>query len=229
MISFDNRELSPKPCYVAWIDLLGAGNHMLLSLPKASTFIAKIHIAGIKAKQAYPSITIHPITDGFFAVSETWADIKSFSERVMRTLANCFEREREDENRFLARGAIAFGRLIEGAQMERGASIFSTDAAYPNNIMVGSPLSWAYKAESKAPPFGIYIDQSITTHSGQPVAWVLHRWWNPDADPQKTWGVNFGKKVLKHFEWLRENSIGTRYPVEKHDAFIQQVKEYYRV
>src|SRR5690606_4817057 len=124
-----------------------------------------------------PDVSIHPITDGFFAVSSSWTDIRDFSSRVMRTLANCFEKTTKPEYKFIARGAIAYGRLIRGDQLRQGTTEFTGIPAYPDNIMVGAPLSWAYKAESKAPPFGIYIDQSITTHSGEPVAWVLHRWW----------------------------------------------------
>lgn len=221
---FDNHDLAPTNRFVAWVDLMGAENHMLLSLPKSAVYIAKIHAAGIDAGKQFSGVSIHPITDGFYAVSERWSEIQDFTSRVMRSLAHCFQSTDDHQHRFLVRAGVAYGRFIDGSQLETGSNSFSGQDAYLHNVMIGSPLAWAYKAESKAPPFGIYIDQSITTHSGERIAWVLHRWW---GQVQSAWAKQFGTMVEEHLAWLNKNAIGTRYPTEKHENYVRAVKEYF--
>ena len=221
---FDNRTLNPTPRFVAWVDLMGASNLMMLSLPQVAVFVAKIHAAGIDAQRRFTTVSIHPITDGFFATCSTWNELRDFTSRVMRSLAYCFQAEADQRHRFLVRSGIAYGRFISGDQIEVGSNTFTGQSAYLHNVMIGSPLAWAYKAESKAPPFGIYVDQSITTQSGERIAWVLHKWW---ASAQETWAQQFGGTVKAHLEWMNANSIGTRYPVDKHAAYVEAVTEYF--
>lgn len=223
---FDNRDLSTKDKdrFVAWIDLMGAANHFLMSLPKASCFVGKIHDAGLQAQKRHTNVSLHPIADGFYAISEDWAETKEFTSRVIRSLAYIFDSESEAEHRFLVRAGIAYGRFVDGTQMANGSKALQGHDEYLRNVFVGCPLAWAYKAEGKAPPFGIYVDQSVTTHSGEPVAWVLHQWWTPT---QAAWAKQFGGKVKDHLVWLERNAIGTRYPTEKHAAYVKAVTEYF--
>jgi hypothetical protein len=224
---FDNRSLEPNLRFVAWVDLMGAANHMLLSLPKAACFIGKIHDAGLQGKIRHPSISIHPIADGFYAIGGNWQEISSYTSRVMRSLAYCFEKEQKNDYRFLVRAGIAYGRFIDGHQMSCGSDTFRTNDAYLRNVIAGSPLSWAYKAEGKSPPFGIYVDQSVTEHAGERVGWVLHKWWKDDQKGS-AWASSFGSQVRDYLEWLNQNRIGMRYPFEKHDSYMTATAEYFK-
>ncbi len=99
----------------------------------------------------------------------------------MRSLAYAFDNEQTEEHRFLVRAGIAFGPFIAPIQMANANRNFERNLAYMQSVFVGCPLNWAYEGESEAPPFGIYIDQSVTTHSGENIGWALHRWWDPGA------------------------------------------------
>jgi hypothetical protein len=221
---FDNRGLDTCNKFVAWVDLMGAANHFLLSLPKAACFVGKIHDAGLQARLTYTAVSLHPIADGFYAMADRWADIQDFSARVMRSLAHVFEQENENQHKFLVRSGIAFGAVVDSRTMASGSRTFENEPQYLGNVLVGCPLAWAYKAESKAPPFGIYVDQSVTTHSRERVAWVLHRWWQAQHQP---WAASFGQRVVDYLTWARNNAIATRYPVKKHQRYVQATNEYF--
>ena len=49
-VFFYDTQPEPKAGFIGWVDLMGAANHMLLSLRKASIFISKIHAAGLIAQ-----------------------------------------------------------------------------------------------------------------------------------------------------------------------------------
>ena len=223
---FNNRDLALTNRFIAWIDLMGAANHFLSSLPKAACFVGKIHDAGLQANSRYPDVSLHPIADGFYAINEDWGQIKDFTSRVMRSLAYVFDSEDENRHRFIVRAGIAYGRFVDGDQMVTGSDTFIGQAGYFHNVFVGCPLAWAYQAEGKTAPFGIYIDQSVSTHSDQKVAWVLHRWW---GNNESEWAKQFGNKVKSHLEWLNDNALATRYPTEKHDVYLKATKEYYEL
>lgn len=224
---FDNTRINPSSKYVAWIDLMGAANHFLLSLAKSACFVGKVHDAGLKARNKFPSVTVHPISDGFFAISEDWDEIKQFVQFVMRSLAYVFAHEQNNDHKFIVRSSIAYGQIVTGEKIKEGCKFLEDKCEYFSNVFVGSPLAWAYKAESKAPPFGIYIDQSVTTHSTAHIGWILHKWWSNDQSKQKTLARDFGKSLIRYLDWLKLHSCGMRYPQEKHEQYIQLINEYY--
>lgn len=224
---FDNRSLKPDKRFVAWVDLMGAENHMLTSLPQTACFVGKIHDAGLQAQKQYKTISLHPIADGFYAIGSDWGAIRKFTSRTMRSLAYLFESESENRHRFLPRAGIAYGRFLDGTQMARGSVTFKDHDAYLRSVFVGCPLAWSYRAESKAPPFGVYVDQSIPTHSDERAAFVLHRWWSIQNSTEKCWATQFGKRVAEYLEWLAQHQIETRYPTDKHVKYMNAVKEYF--
>lgn len=81
-VSFSNQGLQPHNRYVAWVDLMGAANAMQMSLPGAANFIARIHAAALQAMVVYESVSLHPITDGFFVVEEKWEVMRAFLRKV---------------------------------------------------------------------------------------------------------------------------------------------------
>ncbi len=231
-IHFNNQNLNTTNKYIAWIDLMGAANAMMLSLPKASNFVAKVHCTAQKAQVTHQRISVHPITDGFFATADDWGDLIRFLRRSFLTLANLFSLERYNQHRFIIRGAIAYGPFIDGTSITAGFGQPQPTYIgnnYMHNVMIGSPLSWAYKAESKAPPFGIYVDQSVLTFSPSPIGSPLHYWWNLGNQTEKDWAKNFGRMVLRHFQWQLKNANKTIYPVEKHEFYIKQITEYFNL
>lgn len=224
---FNGQDIKPILRFVAWVDLMGAENHMIQSLQRSAIFIGKIHDAGLQAYSKFDNLSLHPITDGFFAVHEDFHQLRRFTERVMLSLAHLFSSENHHQHRFLPRAGIAYGPFVNDTEMQKGNNRFSDHPEYMRNVLVGCPLSWAYKAEGKAPPFGIYIDQSVTSHADQPVAWVLHRWWNSRMETETAWAREFGTIVLEHFEWLSQNAINTRFEPDKLERYRTGITEYF--
>ena len=140
---FNNQQIVPTKRFVAWVDLMGAANHMLLSLPKAACFVGKVHDAGLQASSRHASVSLHPIADGFYAIGDNWVDVSDFTSRAMRSLAWCFDHETDDQHKFLVRAGIAYGRFIDGTQMTNGSNTFGNHGNYMNNVIIGSPLAWA--------------------------------------------------------------------------------------
>lgn len=223
--------LQPPYKYVAWVDLLGASNVMSLSLYKASNFVGKIHDAALKAHIKYPAVNLYPITDGFYIVSDDYQVLIDFTKRVFRSVAYEFDTEPEDHKKFVIRGAISYGPFIDSQQMTFQPDIQDNPAneIYLNNVILGPSIALAYAAESKAPPFGILIDDTVIVFGSQSSGSRLHKWWDLKNPKQNNWAKTFGQKVIDYFEWEMKHKSDCHYPIDKHEKYITLTKEYFEL
>lgn len=74
-------------------------------------------------------------------------------------LCKMFVNEPEIRHQFVVRGAIAFGPVIHGEDIDDTACS-SLLQETKQKILLGMPVSQAYRSERLAPPFGIYIHES---------------------------------------------------------------------
>ncbi|MBX3380848.1 MAG: hypothetical protein KF805_12210 [Phycisphaeraceae bacterium] len=226
---FDSQKLPPAgPRYVCWLDMVGAANAMKLSLPRAANFIAKIHVAGQRAKDA--NINVYPAIDGVYAVASRRDHMTDFLRRAYLTLAETFMKEPEQINRFLVRCGLAFGPIVEGASMAKGAPELSGNASYSNGLAVGSAISNAYDAERGAPFFGVFVHESARAFApsgDQPISFALWRWLNPAVKADATYGKAIGKELEKYFTWVESNAATVLFPVEKLPAYRKLTGEYF--
>ena len=234
LIQFDNSKISVESRYVAWIDIMGSGNAMTNALRNASVYVGKLHDAVLKAHRNIPNrCSAHAMTDGVYVVAHQFSEIRDVVTSVMRSCAQAFAKEDEEGRRFIPRAAIAYGKIVDSGEMRKGLGrkVPNKDTdRYLHNVMVGIPFEKAHSSERKAPPFGIYIDESVRTQTVSPeeiVSWVLHRWWNPKTDQE--FANEMGRIVQDHLKWAADNSLSTFFDPDRLDGYLDAVRQYFNL
>lgn len=237
---FSNTRLNIPQRYVVWIDVMGSKNTMTNTLKNAACFVGKLHSAILKYNSIRRGngVTIHSMTDGAFIVAPTFELARDYAIGVMRSCAYNFILDGIGFNRYVVRCAIAYGNVILNKTMQKGMKLHDSiqnamQKAYNFNIMLGVPFVKAYMAEHYAPPYGIYIDETVRTQAiykqTSEVAWILNRWWNPKIQEEKEFVTEFGKELLAQFTWLKKHALSNNYPIEKHEKYISAIKEYFEI
>jgi hypothetical protein len=172
----------PKNDYVAWLDLMGAGNMMSISIHKAANAIARIQLAVHLAQQDHRlNLRTVPINDGVFFVSEKKSEIVNVLRSSIIYLVGNFIARRNHPDRFLARGGIAYGPVWFGTSLATQLSKIQKGASdIFQQVIIGSPIIQAYKAESLAPVYGVAVHESARAFSPEteePFRSTLWRWW----------------------------------------------------
>jgi len=214
MTYFDARGLpAPRAQYVCWVDVMGMETQMKRSIKVSANFVFKLHVAALD-EAATSNVMLYPIMDGFYACSETRADMERFLSGVFNTLAGIFSRERVADFRFIVRGAIAYGDVYHGREIRDDASKrLAEKPDYRASIMLGPPIVDANRAEQDAPPFGIAIHASarVQPKSGEHAYnrdwWP---WWQEGFDY-----ADFMKKLEAHYEWCRNHSERIGYSLSR--------------
>jgi hypothetical protein len=115
-LNFNSEHIEAAPnVYVGWLDLMGAGHVMSISVQKTANFLARLHIAVERARSAINfSGRLLPINDGIFIVSNSKKEIISLLGRAMIMLAANFVAVPRRHDRFLLRGGVAYGPVYFG-------------------------------------------------------------------------------------------------------------------
>jgi len=234
LIRFDNSKISVKSRYVAWIDIMGSGNAMTNALRNASVYVGKLHDAVLKAHRNISNpCSAHAMTDGVYVVSHSFHEVRDIVTSVMRSCAQSFTKEDEEGRRFVPRASIAYGKIVDNSEMRKGLGREGPNKdtdRYLHNVMVGIPFEKAHSSERKAPPFGIYIDESVRTQTDSPaeiVSWVLHRWWNPKTDQE--FANEMGWMVQEHLKWAAANSLSTFFNPDRLGGYLDAVRQYFNL
>lgn len=233
-VYFDNRKISqPKNRYVGWVDLMGARSTMLRSLPVAANFIGKLHAAALIAHSSTRSrAQLYPVVDGVYITSTQQWDIRKLLAEMLRRTAITFLLEPEPYHRFMLRGGLAFGPMCEGPMLAPASNVLSSTQSYSDWILFGIPMVQAYISESKAAPFGIWVDESARSFSpdgDHPMAMTHWHWWR-DIRPEQEGArlsKRLGREVLKHLEWSRSHSTYILYEPERAAAHSRLAAEYF--
>ena len=150
--------------YVAWVDIMGTGISMSRSLRRSANFVFKLHEAALQASKQ--NVILYPVMDGFYASSPNWDNMQKFLRDVFQCVAKIFNKENEPEHRFIIKGAVAFGPVIHGQRSPRDAApIMDDNKQYRDKILLGLPMVQASTTEKCAPPFGIFVHESVRTES----------------------------------------------------------------
>lgn len=225
-----------KTRYVAWIDLMGARGIMGRSLPKAANFIGKIHEAILsqcneQSLENGHTLTPYPVIDGAYITSKYRADLDICLSGIMRRLAETFVKEQKQEHRFLVRGGIAFGDILEGAHLAKGSDTLRKSERYSHCVALGSAIGQAYSAESLSPPFGFCVDitaRSIST-PGQPTYPSLFwRWWSDAGEDGLKQASALASKLDEYFKWLSDRLLEHEYPKDRFERHKALMQEYFR-
>lgn len=153
--------VKPNPEYVCWVDIMGTSNTMSESFEKAANFILRLHSAVVDAIASNERIKYYPMMDGIYLASPEWNSLKKALKDIYSSLASVLIHETKNVHRFLIRGAVAYGDIFHGCNIDENmCQNVANQADYKKTLMFGMPMIQAYKSEHYAPPFGLYIHES---------------------------------------------------------------------
>ena len=240
LLKFSSENIAPAaPVYVAWLDLMGAGHIMSVSVQKSANFLVRLHMAVERSAQEHKFTgTRLPINDGIYLVSESKIEIISMVQSVMVMMASLFIATKAPHDRCLVRGAIAFGPVYRGQDLVGGMSKkMQQSPAFLENVLFGPPIIQAYKAEGTAPPYGIAIHESARNFSPEedpPFKMTHWLWWQRHDENAPGNGRGYGdvKAVLGsqlagHFEWMEKTLIFHGVPMEKVKSWKTLCDQYF--
>lgn len=200
---------SPEPSdsYICWIDIMGTGNHMYQNISVAAQKILNFQILAKKFES--DGLTIYPMMDGIYVVSEEVNKLTDFIDIVFESTAEqVLEEELEDT--FIIRGGISFGPVVEGKDFS-----VDLDDEYSQNInslLIGPPMVEAYKSEEKAPPFGIAVHDSARAFSSDVFQYQWYEWFQ---SKNRELANDLRKELEKYFDHSKKVSHITNYPEKK--------------
>lgn len=204
-----------QPAYVAWLDVMGVRAIMGRSLPATANFVFKLHIAALEGRDGI-EITLYPVMDGMYVVSSTRRGLVTFLQRVFVRLARMFVHEERPEHQFIVKSAIAFGPVIQGADIPRAASESLDEAgAYKGALLLGMPMVQAVQGEPKAPPFGIFVDVSARAFAPareRPFNQVWWHWWPNDNTELRD---SLSAALARYYEWASAHHSAIEYDPER--------------
>lgn len=223
---FDARKLpNPEVSYVAWLDVMGAGSSMLRSLPITANFVFKLHIVALEQKKI--AIKLYPVMDGVYIVGTDQNEMRMYLAAVHERLAGCFSTEKNNEHRFLVKCSIAYGPVIHGEGLDKGASnVLAGNRPYTNSILLGMPMVFAVRSEPGAPPFGVFVHPTAEDFMTAKEKKWSHTWW-----PWFELGKNRTAQGLKtslpdYFKWCEERAGVIDYPRDRIKVHKAQAEEY---
>jgi hypothetical protein len=206
------------------------------SLAKASNFIGKIHDAVLTQcdGQTIPkdhALTAYPVIDGAYISATHRTDLDLCLVGIMRRLAGCFVHETSHEHRFMVRGGIALGNVLEGQYLVQGSNSLKKASAYAQSVALGSAVGQAYSAEGQAPPFGFCVDitaRSLSVRNQVTYPTRFWRWWSDAGEDGLKQSLALAEKLDEYFDWMKDRLLQHEYPkdsFERHKALMQ---EYFR-
>jgi hypothetical protein len=205
---------------------MGIQSAMGRSLDISGNFVFKLHVAALEAPHG--NIMLYPIMDGFYASSSNQIDMLNFLREVFTQTAAEFIAEQEPLHRFIIRGALAYGPIIHGTQVDANASnVFQANLAHKDAILLGLPIVQAHQNERQAPPFGLFVHESARSFAPANFSPLHHVWWKW-GNPQNTnlW-QQIKPALATHYQWCRYNSGSLLYEPERIEAHAQLASQYF--
>jgi hypothetical protein len=220
---FDEQKLDdPKASYVAWVDMMGARNSMSQSLAASANHIGRVHLAILLSQTK--DVRTYPVMDGAYITSEKRAPIMETLRGFFGLCAEYFEVTDKPEHRFLVRGGLAHGPVVHGSDIPSACNKdLSKNPEYSRNLLFGIPMIQANRSESLAPPFGLYLDESVRSFSepgAQPFSGVWWKWWS--AIPK-----GFLDRLEEHFHWCEKNWRRIEYKEDRLKEHFDMARQYF--
>lgn len=233
---FDAAQLpASQSAYVCWLDLLGAGNAMKLSLPRAANFIGKIHVTGIRAANSAQGVTLYPVIDGFYAVSQQQQPMLRFLRAALRSLSITFLFEQDNYKRFMVRSGLAFGPILQGVDLSACSNDLNQSPTYSGAVALGQSISQAYESERLAAPFGVYVHESarVSSPPNNPPLPVSFWKWCKDSDATDILlRTAMAKELEAYLAWADEHRTSILFPTDEKPDFgaklLRKVREYFQ-
>lgn len=236
-ISFNGNEIASEDAYVAWLDIMGAGSAMRRSLTTASSMIGKFHSAILSAiremcakDESCNELEIHSLTDGAYIVAHSPQRMQEALRYIMKHLVQIFLAS-NFENKFLVRCAVAYGKIVTAKTMVSrllGVDPHANDIGKDlvRNVALGAPFEYAYKAESYAPPLGVFLDDSVLKNDGfgKEKIW---KWWDKNDERQRDFCKRFNLSLMGYWKAILANYYLYGIDADKISNYIARGTSYY--
>lgn len=220
--------------YVLWCDGMGTGQELNRNLDSSAVFVLKLHAAFSRASEGQLGVKVYPVMDGMYITCSNRETIEDILAEAFFLLAKDFIASRGTKNMFMVRGGIAFGPVIHGADI--CDSVFGSivvNSIVKDSILLSPAMVAANKVESKAPPFGIYVDDSAKTSpvlvssSDKGFVSSLYQWWSKERHSEKKDILsNLYRNIVHYFDKSKTHSIGMNYPIERIEFHEKLLEEY---
>ena len=232
-IYFDSKLLpEPEYNYVCWLDVMGTANQMLRSLPIAANFIFKLQCAVLEAFEEVDSsadLLLYPVMDGVYITSRRRDPLQRILNQTLCRVAITFLNEVKPFHQFVVRGAIAFGPVYHGCDLDPQVShVLARHEAMRDSMLTGYPMAQAYHAEREAPPFGIAVDgsaRSFAPEGDRPFRFMWFDWYRKAIPPIDA-GQLLGH-LTRYFDWQAEHSNLTGYKRDQIEYHRVLAKEFF--
>ena len=217
-----NASIMPSGrAYVFFVDIMGMKTTMFRSYFRGTVFMCKLHSILLKTQSEHTGVRLYPVMDGAYVVSKEWKEMCEFIGDVYTRLARIFVLTENVDECFLVRGALAYGPVLTGSEITAAVNHdLCSDENYKCQLMVGYPMISANEGEHKAPPFGVYIDESVRSELCPRVAGVWYKWCRCESLRQA-----IAKKCREYFIWARDCSVELLYPenkIQEHEKTARQ-------
>jgi class 3 adenylate cyclase len=247
LLRFDSRKMmTAKPRYVAFIDVMGAGQSMRTSINQVANDIIRVHLAVWRAIQRTGiNATVVPVNDGSFIVSDSKADVMALVRESLTLLVARFLYRPRPLDRCLVRAAIAFGPVYTGNELSQGVSGKVQSAGFGsviNSVVFGPPVIQAYESESMAAPYGVAVHESARAFAPvteTPFRSLHWQWWEwiPELDPFKNkietdihkLIQDMQRELLNYMDFLKTAHVYTGLNIDKVDKYESQIKSYFGI
>lgn len=227
--------------YVAWVDLLGAGHLMTVSIEKTANAIIRLHMAVYNACCGGEGVISVPINDGVFIIARSKKDIIFILKKIIVDLSCVFMSTDNPEDRTMLSCGLAYGPVYIGDDLRDGVGGNGRKEKYDaifRQIAFGSAVIQAYKEERNAAPFGVAIHESARSFSSnedKPFQDAHLRWWSSDADingsysfpPLKTLRDYLKIKLYEQLNYIENHLIYSEISIEKINIIRNKIKWYY--
>ena len=232
-IYFDSAHLGePEFNYVCWLDIMGTANQMLRSLPIAAHFIFKLHCAVLEAYDdldAQVGLRLYPVMDGVYITSQRRNPMQVLVNQALRRMVTTFLEEETPYHQFIARGAVAYGPVYHGSDLDdQAARVLASHSPIRDSILLGLPMAQAYRAERDAPPFAIAAHSSARAFApdgDEPYRFIWLNWFRaaqPRVDPHQLL-----ERLNAYYDWQKAHSNMTGYAVERIEHHRKLAAEYF--
>jgi hypothetical protein len=237
----NSSEISAAPVkYVAWLDLMGSTSIMTRSMAVSASFLGKLHSAALQSKTEMEDaddtpledLRIYPVVDGLYITCTNQTPLLRFLKKTISRCAFDFIFARQELHKFMVRGSICLGPVVEGAALcTKSHFHLKANPAYAEHILFGPPVAIAYKQERLAAPFGIYVDASIrvvTPPERPPLTYAHWRWWKLEPRTyDEDLAAELYKQLIIFLEWCHKCNTWVLYDREAIARHTDLVRQYF--
>jgi hypothetical protein len=216
-----------------WCDGMGTSRELNRSIVRTAGFVLKLHRAFAVAHSEVQTIQSYPVMDGLYVTTGSRNDLRRAIGLAFVQFARDFIGGHGTQNKFMMRGGLAYGPVLHGKDIPEEAFADAEPIRETKRSILLSPaMVLAYRAESKAPPFGIYVDDSaktfpqLTRPEDKGFISNLYQWWRDDADATAVARELYGQ-ITFYLAKSKVHSIGMGYDMDRIEAHEQLAAEYF--